>query len=759
MRRLYSTLKRRSSWLWAGAIAVTALAPLAARSRPARQEPAACRATAASPPPGRPASDLYCLELFPSPGLPPAFGSVSGTVELGRVRSPFGVAVSADGELLYDVTFALRALPDPATLGPYTAYIAWATTPILRPMIPLGEVRNGRTVAGRVAFNKFILLVTAEPSASVQEREGRLVLRGLSPSMMLQPHDLQAMLAATVARGPGPGTAPERLPAAGAGAAAEHAGHGAAAGADSTDAWIAPPMHPAITMPPALMTLRPDVSPFVPGLGATLPIPDAVPRRLARLTDGDTLDLEAGLVRRTIRGRTFTMYGFNGQYPGPLIHVDQGATIVVNFRNSIELPTAVHWHGVRLDNRFDGVPHVTQEPVPPGGTFRYQVHFRDAGIYWYHPHHREDIQQDLGLYGNMLVAPREPGYFNPVDREEVLMLDDLLVAEEGLVPHGLEHATHALMGRFGNVLLVNGEPDYRLEARRGEVVRFFLTNVANTRTFNLRFEGAGARLKLIGSDIGKFEREEWVDNIVIAPAERYIVEVRFDQPGTAALVNRVQGLDHVYGNFFAEVDTLGRVRVAEEPASTDYGRRFDTLRENTEIKADIDRYRQYFFRPVDYQLVLTLRVDHLPYPVGPLMRFEGSYFNPVEWSGTMPEMNWVSTSDGLEWILRDLATGQENLDIAWRFRVGDVVKIRLANDRYAVHAMQHPIHLHGQRFLVLAQNGVPNDNLVWKDTILLPVGATAELLLELSNPGRWMLHCHIAEHLESGMAMVFEVEE
>ena len=120
-------------------------------------------------------------------------------------------------------------------------------------------------------------------------------------------------------------------------------------------------------------------------------------------------------------------------------------------------------------------------------------------------------------------------------------------------------------------------------------------------------------------------------------------------------------------------------------------------------------------------------------------------------------MNWVTTADQVKWLLRDEDTGQENMDIAWTFRLGDRVKIQVRNDRSADHAMQHPVHIHGQRFLVLTQDGIPNDNLVWKDTMMLPVGSTAEILLEVSNPGRWMLHCHIAEHLESGMKLVFDV--
>ena len=124
----------------------------------------------------------------------------------------------------------------------------------------------------------------------------------------------------------------------------------------------------------------------------------------------------------------------------------------------------------------------------------------------------------------------------------------------------------------------------------------------------------------------------------------------------------------------------------------------------------------------------------------------------------MTMMNWQSSSSNVRWILRDLETRDENMDIDWGFSTDDLVKVRITNDRDAFHAMQHPIHLHGQRFLILEQDGVRNENLAWKDTILMPVGSTADILLDVSNPGDWMIHCHIAEHLEAGMKMVFEVE-
>ena len=336
------------------------------------------------------------------------------------------------------------------------------------------------------------------------------------------------------------------------------------------------------------------------------------------------------------------------------------------------------------------------------------------------------------------------------------MLDDLLLDDTGLIPFGDTTTTHALMGRFGNVMLVNGEPRYSLSVRRGEVVRFFLTNVSNTRTFNLSFPGA--RMKVVGSDVGNYEREEWIESVVISPAERYVVHVRFDEPGEVALVNRVRGLDHLYGRFFPEVDTLGIVRVGARAVSRNLATSFAALRTDTATRADIARFRQHMARPADKGLVLTLEAKNLPFFTRQIMQLDSIFFTPVEWSGTMPGMNWAATGDQVRWILRDPATGKENMDIDWSFRRGDVAKIRLLNERRSFHGMQHPIHFHGQRFLVLSVNDVPNTNLVWKDTVLLPAGATADILLEASNPGRWMVHCHIAEHLSAHMMMAFTVQ-
>ena len=168
--------------------------------------------------------------------------------------------------------------------------------------------------------------------------------------------------------------------------------------------------------------------------------------------------------------------------------------------------------------------------------------------------------------------------------------------------------------------------------------------------------------------------------------------------------------------------------------------------------------RDQFDRAPDKELRLNVRAGNLPTPMVAFMSLDTAYFRPLELSDAMPDMNWVTSGKEITWILRDAATGAENMDIHWDFKTGDVVKLRFFNKPRTFHPMNHPIHIHGQRFLVVDRDGVPQENLAWKDTALLPVGSTMDLLVEMSNPGDWMLHCHIAEHLHAGMHFHFTVE-
>jgi len=522
--------------------------------------------------------------------------------------------------------------------------------------------------------------------------------------------------------------------------------------------WRMAPMD-GMTMPmmPGMMDDIPDVGAFLPGFGMDVSMyPEAKPSEIIDMADGDTLHMDASLVRRTIDGREYVMMAYGGMYPGPLIRADRGSKVVVEFTNNIDMPTTVHWHGLRLDNAFDGIPGLTQDPVETGESFTYELKFPDTGMYWYHPHMREDVQQDLGLYGNMLVDPTEDGYYAPVNREVPLILDDILVDANGLFPYGEEAPTHALMGRFGNVMLVNGITDYNLDIQAGEVVRFYLTNVANTRTFNVTFDGA--RIKVIADDVSKLEREQFVSSVIIAPAERYIVDVYFDEARTYNIANSIQAIDHFRGIFVPEIHQLGTV-TASGKASEDYAEAFAEARTNEDTIADIDGFRRYFDKAPDHNLRLTIETKDLHPMTMRMMEVDTLYFPPIEWNEGMPMMNWLSTGDEARWVLLDEDTGKKSMDINWQWEVGDVVKIRVFNDPSSFHPMNHPFHVHGQRFVVTHIDGVENRNMGWKDTTIIPVGSTVDILVDVTNPGKWMAHCHIAEHLHAGMMLGFEVRE
>ncbi len=467
--------------------------------------------------------------------------------------------------------------------------------------------------------------------------------------------------------------------------------------------------------------------------------------QIAELSNGETFNLEAKPVAKSINGNLIRMYGYNGQIPGPLIKVKQGSSVYINFTNNIESETTVHWHGIRLNNKFDGVPNATQNPVKHGESFLYKLDFPDDGVYWYHPHIREDLQQELGLYGNILVEPAVP--YNPVGQELALFLDDIRMAGSDVDAFSKDYAQFALMGRFGNVMLVNGETDYNTNANKNEIVRFYVTNSANTRTFNFSIEGH--KIKLVGGDSGRYEKEMLVDSVVIAPAERYIVETYFDKQGPYRLLHVTPEKTYV----------LGSVNVLESQAM-DKSTQFLSLKENKDIEANLEPLKKYLNIDPDYQIDLTIEMaamegmssmDHS------MMGMTMSGGKPIEWEDDMKAMNSMMTSEDTRWILRDKKTGEENMDIDYKVKVGDKKKIRIFNDPNSMHPMQHPIHLHGQRFVVLSQDGKPNDNLVWKDTILVPSGGTVDILVDFTNPGEWMIHCHIAEHLEAGMMASFSV--
>lgn len=521
------------------------------------------------------------------------------------------------------------------------------------------------------------------------------------------------------------------------------------------------------------------------------------PTQIVELKDGDTYDMEATIVTQEVGNRTVKRLAYNGQIPGPVLKVQKGSKVTINFTNNIDMETSLHSHGLRGDYLMDGAVPITPA-IPVGESFSYELEFPDTGVYWYHPHVREDYQQEMGLYGNMIVE--EDGYWNEVDQEAYLIVDDIL--ENG--DFNSEAVTNTLMGRFGDTLLINDSEDYNLTVTQGEITQAFITNVANTRTFDLTFEGA--HTKLVGGDIGRIEKEVMVDDLIIGTAERYVLELYYDTPGTYPIMHRGK--------------QMGTVTV--EKSDVDHKAAFMNLRTNlgdyADIRSDIDAL---LAQQPDKNLRLDIEmkgmmsdmmddmnsgdssigmiqngetvnlmgiemkreqaVEHCkampgmagcePYldaepetegmGMGIMMmgdEEEEHSADGIEWEDDMAMMNDMSTDKNIEWVIEDTDTGKKNDQIDWSFKQGDLVKVRIYNDENGMHPMQHPIHFHGQRFVVLTTDGAVNDNLQWEDTVLIPKGQTVDLLVDMSNPGKWMTHCHIAEHLHAGMMFQFEVK-
>jgi FtsP/CotA-like multicopper oxidase with cupredoxin domain len=381
-------------------------------------------------------------------------------------------------------------------------------------------------------------------------------------------------------------------------------------------------------------------------------------------------------------------------------------------------------------------------------------------------------------------------------------------------------------------LLVNGDPELVLTARKGEVVRFYLTDTANTRVFNVGLPHA--RMKRVGGDSGHYEREEFVEGVIVAPSERVVVDVLFDERGELTLEHRTP--DRTY--------PLATIAVTDERAEPSLAAEFANLRTSADLTAERERMASYLDAEPDKTLALVAEMDmgepELPAgatvaysclmhpevisdepgrcpkcgmkllatavapiafacPMHPEVRSDqpdrcpkcGMKLVPaqlvpqaaagegadaagvdehsgeghahdaggIEWEDDMVEVNRLTTTANMRWKLIDRATGAEGAAIDWRFRVGERVKIRLVNEMDSDHPMHHPFHIHGAgRFLILTRDGAVEPNLVWKDTVLVPTGQVVDLLLEVTNPGRWMAHCHIAEHHESGMMFSFNVD-
>lgn len=389
-----------------------------------------------------------------------------------------------------------------------------------------------------------------------------------------------------------------------------------------------------------------------------------------------------------------------GRIPGPMLLGKVGDRVTVNFRNDLPEETTVHWHGLRVHADHDG-SNVSQTAIQPGESYTYEFTLTDAGTFWFHPHLTADEQIERGLYAAIVVRGDDE---IPVDSERMLVLDDVKVESTGKLSETIT-SLDLMVGRQGNVLLVNGEKLPAFTAPAGGRERWRLLNTANGTFFNVAIPGHS--LRVIGWDGGLLPEPYEVDSLVIAPGERYDVLVELE--GAEGDTLELQTLHYDRGH---ELPDLGARPIAtitlaappENPAPA-LPERWGEI---TPLPITADTPRRVF----------TLSEEEAEGPDDE-PRF---FINERAW----PDVDaLVVASDALEiWEITNDAT------------------------------MDHPFHLHGTFFQVLDQ-----PHLGWKDTVNIPQKSTVRFAVDFDNPGLWMYHCHILEHTERGMMGVLQVGE
>jgi FtsP/CotA-like multicopper oxidase with cupredoxin domain len=416
------------------------------------------------------------------------------------------------------------------------------------------------------------------------------------------------------------------------------------------------------------------------------------------------------------------VWSYNGTVPGPEIRLRQGEHVQITVENRLAEETTVHWHGLRVPNAMDGVPHLTQHPIAPGKTFVYTFEVPDAGTYWYHPHQRSFEQVGRGLYSPLIVEEREPVH---VDRDVTWVLADWRLLPDAQISDdfgGFMDASHN--GRVGNTVTVNGSIPDTFAVRAGERVRLRLINAANARIFGLEFQGH--RPTVIALDGQPVEPHEPDDGrVVLGPAMR--ADLILDMAGSP-------------GDRFMITDTFYR----------DLEYRLLDL-----AYSDAPPLREH---PLDAPM--RLAANTMPEP-----DLRAAERHEVTLDGGMMGGMMMAMLDGRRTDTRALM--QHGL--AWAINgvvaSGHVMEpfLTLQRGRSCVLAMHnhtawhHPMHLHGHAFRVIARDGRPTRYQEWRDTVLMAPHESVEIAFVADNPGDWMFHCHILEHQAAGMMGVIRM--
>jgi FtsP/CotA-like multicopper oxidase with cupredoxin domain len=424
----------------------------------------------------------------------------------------------------------------------------------------------------------------------------------------------------------------------------------------------------------------------------------SIPQPFAREPREIHVDLEARETAWEMSpDRTVSAWGYEGSVPGPTIVAHVGDTLVAHLVNNLPEPTSIHWHGLRLPAPMDGT-QLVQRLVQPGDAFDYRFVLPDAGTFWYHSHANETVQIERGLYGALVVlGPDEPVF----DADRLLVLDDVKLDRHGNIAKTALIDRHS--GREGRVLVINGrsEPEYEIAA--GQVERWRIVNACSARYVRLSI--GGRPFRIIGGDGGLRTDAVTVDEMLLAPAERVELAVGPFQNEGAEIA----------------IESLPYRRTSMKRPRRD---RWGTLRVGPPA-------------PSVASIRAPLATIEALVPPGPI--------RPTRTVRLGARM----TLHGHDWLIN----GEQHHHDA-PVKVGELQIWELVNET----GMDHPFHLHGFFFQVVAMDGAPTVPRSWADTVNVAAKGRVTIAFRPDDrPGKWMYHCHILEHHAAGMMGHFEV--
>ncbi|MGE5416489.1 MAG: multicopper oxidase family protein [Acidobacteriota bacterium] len=446
--------------------------------------------------------------------------------------------------------------------------------------------------------------------------------------------------------------------------------------------------------------------------------------------------------------KTIPVWTFNGTVPGPAIRVNQGDYVKVTVRNTLPSPITVHWHGYPVVSGMDGIPGVTQDAIRTGETFTYEFSAEVPGTYWYHSHQEGAKEVDKGLYGALIVDPKEG---TQEKRDYTLILDEWM-------PNQSEDMNMSSMGSTNSMTDMSGMDDMTDMKENDSPMPDMATNNASPVTKALLKEENMMKdqynIFTVNGKSGKM-----IDPLYAAKGET--IRVRLINAGY-----RAHGI-HVPDESFKVVSTdgqpiVGASTIKDQVIMIGPGERYDLLitvtsKDNFFLDFhDSNKYNDQIKIPVIVEygtnqfktgLAKTLKI------------FDLSTYDKSENTGikltdkfAMDYNMELAARLGDKGLLYTINEKTFTDAPALKVKTGDLIKMTIVNKS----PVDHPMHLHGHFFQVLAKNNVPVNGTIMKDTLLIRPDEKYVIAFKANNPGLWVQHCHELHHAAAGMMQMVE---